>query len=369
MKKLLCILLSVVLIAGTGVISANAAVNPDTHMASITARLRDELDDTSTDTVQIIFYLYDYTSYWDMEVSNLVNEKYNLYEDDKEFVKFCDIEMSGMIMDYNYNFSKKITEGTNYSVHVDKLLFFSQVKLYVVVEAQKDKVTQMAKDYTDVQYMDLFDGNLPSGSALHSQFQSDFEQWTYNNHRDVLEQDPDDLFGYPYYAYSDLYIHNKDGEDFNPDWVLVEAQYNCPEPTVCTYVNLGGAGGRAIFGPSIGSPFFTHYGVYDVEAGEFYGLEQFADNDCSVYDQVERLPFDHTKYDGLLEALEELNIGSLLGDANKDSKVDILDATLIQKIASGKAHMDHDDYFADVNGDRVVDILDAAEIQKYAVIE
>ena len=224
----------------------------------------------------------------------------------------------------------------------------------------------MAKDYSDVESMDLFDGNLPSGSVLYSPFQSKFEQWTYNNHRDVLEQDPDDLFGYPYYTYSDLYIHNKDGEDFNPDWVLVEAQYNCPEPTVCTYVNLGGAGGRAIFGPSIGSPFFTHYGVYDVEAGEFYGLEQFADNDCSVYDQVERLPFDHTKYDGLLEALEELNIGSLLGDANKDNKVDILDATLIQKIASGKAHMDHDGYFADVNGDRVVDILDAAEIQKYA---
>ena len=78
MKKLLCILLSVVLIAGTGVISANAVVNPDTHRASITARLQEELDDTSTDTVQIIFYLYDYTSYWDMEVYNLVNEKYNL---------------------------------------------------------------------------------------------------------------------------------------------------------------------------------------------------------------------------------------------------------------------------------------------------
>ena len=59
----------------------------------------------------------------------------------------------------------------------------------------------------------------------------------------------------------------------------------------------------------------------------------------------------------------------MLGDANKDNKVDILDATLIQKIASGKANMDHDGYFADVNGDRVVDILDAAEIQKYAVIE
>ena len=362
MKKLLCILLSVVLIAGTGVISANAAVNPDTHMASITARLRDELDDTSTDTVQIIFYLYDYSPMWERGIDETLDEKYgDLYNG--EYKRYYLIEEMRWIAKYNLQFCYAIT---NYPVRVDKVIFISRKEPYVVVEAQKDKVEQMAKDYTDVRSMDLFNGYLPNDEDINSPFKTDFDGWTYINHRDVLEQDPDDLFGYPYYTYSDLYIHNKDGEDFNPDWVLVEAQYNCPEPAVCTYVNLGGAGGRAVFGPSIGSPFFAHYGVYDVEAGEFYGLEQFADNDCSVYDQVERLPFDHTKYDGLLEALEELNIGSLLGDANKDSKVDVLDATLIQKIASGKAHMDHDDYFADVNGDRVVDILDAAEIQKYA---
>lgn len=355
MKKLLCILLSVVLIAGTGVISANAAVNPDTHMASITARLRDELDDTSTDTVQIIFYLYDYTSYWDMEVYNLVNEKYNLYEDDKEFFKFCDKEMSRMIMDYNYNFSKKITEGTNYSVHVDKLLFFSQVKLYVVVEAQKDKVTQMAKDYSDVESMDLFDGNLPTDSVLYSPFQGAFEAWTYTNNRWLYEQDLDDIgFDYPpYYTYSDLYIHYKDGEDFHPDWALCQARYIVPEPEPVLEYRLGGAGGRLITATSIQSPFVCGYGVYDVEENEYYGLEKLVDN--------------YSKYEGLIDALAEKNIGDLLGDVNGDNNVDILDAAVIQKYAADKAEIGYEQKpIADVNGDYFVDVFDATGIQKYA---
>ena len=39
------------------------------------------------DTVQMIFYLYDYTSMWDMEVYETVYEKYNVYSDNKDFEK------------------------------------------------------------------------------------------------------------------------------------------------------------------------------------------------------------------------------------------------------------------------------------------
>ena len=57
----------------------------------------------------------------------------------------------------------------------------------------------------------------------------------------------------------------------------------------------------------------------------------------------------------------------LIGDVNNDNSVDVLDAALVQKYASGKAFL-NDEQLAvgDVNGDNSVDILDATEIQKFA---
>ncbi len=367
MKKLLCILLSVILITGTGVISANAIVNPDTHMASISARLQDELADSSTDTVQMVFYLYDYTSYWEMNVDKIVNEKYNVYADDKDYYRYYDLEMSTMIIDYNYAFGEKISKGTSYSVHVNKVNFYSQVNLYVVVEAQKDKVEQMAKDYTDVESMDLFDGYLPDGSLLYSPFQSKFEQWAYINERWAFEIYTEDTEMFPpYYTYSDLYVHNKDGEEFNPDWVLCRAKLGNITSPMITWLRIGGIGGRTVINNNWDYPFMTGYGVYDVKADKFYGLEELTE-DCVMPSKTD-LSADN--YDGLTEALAELNIGYVTGDANKDNKVDILDSAFIQKIAAGKASIGYNDKIVlDVNRDNTVDILDSTIIQKALVAE
>lgn len=58
----------------------------------------------------------------------------------------------------------------------------------------------------------------------------------------------------------------------------------------------------------------------------------------------------------------------IIGDANGDGVVDILDATLIQKYTVDKASLtDAQKYVADVNDDSIVDILDATDIQKYSV--
>lgn len=171
------------------------------------------------------------------------------------------------------------------------------------------------------------------------------------------------------YKYDELCTHyNDDGSN----WVLVEAcYYSIPEPAEPTWLHIGGIGGRTVFGPSIGNCFLTGYGVYDVNDKTFYGFEQFADNDCTIFTtEFDKLPFDASKYDGLIDALAELNIGYMTGDANKDNKVDILDATLVQKVASGKAQIGYGDRFiVDVNNDYTVDILDATAIQRYAVSE
>lgn len=60
--------------------------------------------------------------------------------------------------------------------------------------------------------------------------------------------------------------------------------------------------------------------------------------------------------------------GLILGDVNGDGAVDVLDATVIQKIAVDKEELtDSQLYTANVNADGTVDILDATDIQKFAV--
>ena len=58
----------------------------------------------------------------------------------------------------------------------------------------------------------------------------------------------------------------------------------------------------------------------------------------------------------------------LTGDINNDGRVDVLDATAVQKFSVDKVEFsDYQKFVADVNHDGVVDILDASQIQKYAV--
>ena len=165
------------------------------------------------------------------------------------------------------------------------------------------------------------------------------------------------------YKYNELFTHYV-GD--NPDWVLCQAKYGDFTSPAITWLRLGGIGGRTIINRNWDNPFATGYGVYDVEANEFYALEDLTD-DCFM-PKYTGLSAD--KYEGLVDALAELNIGYATGDVIKDNKIDILDAAFIQKYASGKADIGYmDRHIADVNGDKVVDILDATAIQRYAVSE
>lgn len=57
----------------------------------------------------------------------------------------------------------------------------------------------------------------------------------------------------------------------------------------------------------------------------------------------------------------------ILGDANNDGAVDVLDASLVQKYSADKAQLTPEQvYAADVNNDGVADTLDALMIQKLA---
>ncbi len=71
------------------------------------------------------------------------------------------------------------------------------------------------------------------------------------------------------------------------------------------------------------------------------------------------------------QGFEFVSLGSAVtvkvGDVNGDNTVDVLDAAMVQKYASGMTELTEDQlYSADVNDDNNVDVLDAADIQKYA---
>ena len=186
-----------------------------------------------------------------------------------------------------------------------------------------------------------------------TRYESKFKTWSVNKFGEEL------LNNYGY-TYNELFTHY-DGE--NPDWVLCQAKYGDFESPMITWLRIGGIGGRTIIGTSWDMPFATGYGVYDVKANEFYALEDLTD-DC-FRSKDNGLSAD--KYEGLVDSLAELNIGYMTGDANGDNKVDILDATFVQKVAGGKADIDYyQELNLDVNKDNNVDILDATAIQKYA---
>ena len=193
----------------------------------------------------------------------------------------------------------------------------------------------------------------PVGEPEGNQYEDAFKNWS------VTKYGEEWMNNYSY-TYNELYTHYNGDQ---PDWVLCQAKYGDFEEPMITWLRIGGIGGRTIIGTSWDMPFATGYGVYDVKANEFYALEDLTD-DCFM---PKHTGLSADKYEGLADALAELNIGYMTGDANGDNKVDVLDATFIQKVAGGKADIDYyKELKLDVNKDNEVDILDATAIQKYA---
>lgn len=265
-------------------------------------------------------------------------------------------------------FCPEIVDRCFHGVHVQQANIYVPFEfgygVYVVKEDRFYDLTEVSyynqtHDTPKYEYaFDLFKAYYKPENT-YNQYEDKFKDWSVNKFGEECMTEG--------CYYDELYTHYN---DYEPDWVLVKAcYYALPEPAEPTWLHVGGIGGRTIFGPSIGNCFLTGYGVYDVKDKEFYGFEQFADNDCYFFNtEFEKLPFDASRYDGLTDALAQLNIGCVTGDANKDNRLDILDSTFIQKAASGKAEIDYDDkYIMDVNNDNTVDILDATAIQKTLV--
>ncbi len=176
--------------------------------------------------------------------------------------------------------------------------------------------------------------------------------------------------GSPFY-YEELYYHHVSEEDEESpiDWVLIHSIAEIWESWgFSSYLLIGD---RVIVEPDIPRPFEIPYAVYDVEKDEFIGIK---DVDCN-------------QYDGLIECVQELNLGLLVGDVDRDGTLSVVDATIIQRcIAKLEEFPEYDvcekfrhsavygseklAYFSDFNRDGERTILDATAIQmKLAKVE
>ena len=102
--------------------------------------------------------------------------------------------------------------------------------------------------------------------------------------------------------------------------------------------------------------YLTGFGFMTIVAVKAKDIERIA-----LSDAVKDIAFNENAFEELPE--EDL---PLLGDADRDGSVTVLDATFIQKVkASLIEEFQIDTYAADVDKDGSVSVLDATRIQKY----
>lgn len=162
-----------------------------------------------------------------------------------------------------------------------------------------------------------------------------------------------------YYVYHELYYHyvNESTPDGEIDWVLVF----CSDMRYTKIDIKQVVGDRVLIDDVQSSPFAFRYAVYDVKEDVFVAVSDEA----------------LEKYEGLDKALDEENIGILIGDADRDKILTVLDATQIQKAeAQIIEYSEADDlreyndcggdlaYITDFDRDGIRTVLDATSIQK-----
>ena len=158
-----------------------------------------------------------------------------------------------------------------------------------------------------------------------------------------------------YQLYDEMFEHHDAAGKV--DWVLLRVE---------SYLQLTGIyqaiiGNRVVTRPSVGAPFDSGYGVYDVKQDRFIPLDG---------NTVE-------EYNGLKKTFDERGEGKLLGDIDGDDSITVIDATMMQRCAAKIADYPEADEmgapignircYSDFNRDGERDILDATAIQRYLV--
>ena len=201
-------------------------------------------------------------------------------------------------------------------------------------------------------------------------FAEKFEQWIYDTrgvkkfNYELSKSDPDYEYFNTYDNYDELYAADS--------WALVYATVNVYDPwEVVDHIRIGN---RILSWYMPGAAVYPFgYFVYNAAEDTFYPIDRFVySSDLSLDD-----------YPGLVEALDALEIGRPVGDADGDSKLTILDATRIQRVKVGLDDTDEEadlyetgigdtsgtvmstwKSWSDADSDDKVTVLDATRIQR-----
>lgn len=165
--------------------------------------------------------------------------------------------------------------------------------------------------------------------------------------------------GYDRFDYRELYYHtDKNGET---DWALVYAFIPAAEPIELVTI----VGNRVLYPGTKYMPFNARYGIYDVKEDQF--IDAGSDEAKS--------------YDGFLKVFDRIDDGRLIGDLDRDGKISIIDATIIQRCEAGVRDYPDDDtfcltfewgksrYYSDFDRDGERSILDVTRLQRYLISE
>jgi len=169
-----------------------------------------------------------------------------------------------------------------------------------------------------------------------------------------------DMYEYVKFFYNEVYYHYV-SESEEPDWVLIL----CPVDNAPSGLQYGTVvGNRVLYiygGGCLG--FVDGYGVYIRETDSCIALRQ------SSLDQIIELCPD------FVEAIEENEIGRVFGDVDENGKIDVFDATALQRYVA--EYDDLSNYIIEINGgsyseymgdfdrDGEQTILDATAIQRH----
>lgn len=176
---------------------------------------------------------------------------------------------------------------------------------------------------------------------------------------EIPEEDPENGEGWlAYYREGYRYYASDENREATPDFVLIEAYENISGPAFAAEL----FGDYVLQSHEHRFPATFGYFIYLPEENEIYSLQKAFDMGL----------------EGVYTVFTEGKLGRLMGDVNKDRRLTIQDATLIQKALAGLEEIENDTIEAfvysdkenvptsisDFNRDKKLNIRDATAIQK-----
>lgn len=160
------------------------------------------------------------------------------------------------------------------------------------------------------------------------------------------------------YSYDEIYEHFLSTADEVPEYVMVRIMSNTTLPSLTIDI----LGNYVLYGYNTYYPLPYLYGIYLPKDNKVMSIEDAYNEGVT----------------GIDKALEKCNLARLIGDANNDGKLNIKDATYIQKILAKMVNPYLDDlsdwnldgklpigFISDFNRDGKRTVQDATAIQKY----